>query len=109
MAVKLVRSRDEEKRCSAREEFELMDALSHSALLRADALIEDECGVFLCLELCESGSVEDRVTKIDPFTEGCAQKLFSQFLRTGTSVRRGGTPPSGDGRSAATLQSTTDD
>mmetsp|Transcript_23039 Transcript_23039/g.41606 ORF Transcript_23039/g.41606 Transcript_23039/m.41606 type:complete len:543 (+) Transcript_23039:104-1732(+) len=80
LAVKIISSTDEELREATRNEFRLMRAASHSAIVRVDALLEMEDGMWICMELCDFGCVESYVRRNGVLKEPDVSRLFNQLL-----------------------------
>eukprot|EP00931_Biecheleriopsis_adriatica_P060625 TRINITY_DN36421_c0_g1_i1.p1 TRINITY_DN36421_c0_g1~~TRINITY_DN36421_c0_g1_i1.p1 ORF type:complete len:369 (+),score=64.60 TRINITY_DN36421_c0_g1_i1:59-1165(+) len=80
LAVKCVRSKDEEIQQFAREEYHLMASLRHPAIIRAEALQAASHCIWIVLELCQDGSLQHFVRHHGPFAEAAAGLLFRQLL-----------------------------
>uniref|UniRef100_A0A7S0A9Z5 Protein kinase domain-containing protein n=1 Tax=Pyrodinium bahamense TaxID=73915 RepID=A0A7S0A9Z5_9DINO len=78
LAVKYIRSQDEEMRQFARAEYEIMRCLEHSAIVHVKALLETDFGLWLCMEWCEDGCVQAYVEAHGYFQEDTGQKLLLQ-------------------------------
>lgn len=80
VAVQTLPSDSKSHRRAAREEFELLSSLSHSAVIQAEVLYETKYDVWLCVEWCPDGSVRGCVGERGPVGEprgaGLAAQLF---------------------------------
>lgn len=88
MAVKWVKSLDEEVRQIARDENEVMRKLSHPAIVHAEAFFECASLSWLVMELCADGDVDAFVGKHGPFQQESARQLCFQLL-TGVDYLHG--------------------
>jgi len=79
-AVKIISSKDEELREATRNEFRLMRAAAHSAIVRVDRILEMDEEIWICMELCEFGCVERYVRRRGVLKEPDACRLFHQLL-----------------------------
>lgn len=80
VALKRLKSTDVELRAFTRTEFELMQGLTHDAIVRVETFHECESDVWICMELCTDGSVGAFVEKHGALTEHVARLLFCQLL-----------------------------
>jgi len=80
VAVKCVRSIDEEHRDFTRKEYDLMRNLSHPAIVSTYSKHENSCNIWLCMEYCADGCVESYVERNGVFAEESGQQLLWQFL-----------------------------
>lgn len=80
VAVKCIRSEDEEVRMFTRDEYELLRSLDHPSILRVEALYECQSGIWLCMELCDV-NVEVIVEQSGCLGEVAAAPLCTQLLR----------------------------
>lgn len=80
VAVKLIKTDDEEKQRFARDEYELLKRLSHRSIIRVEALHSDRFHVWMVMELCEDGNLEDSVKSAGQFDEIRTVPLFAQLL-----------------------------
>eukprot|EP00746_Dinoflagellata_sp_MGD_P068120 gnl/MRDRNA2_/MRDRNA2_28087_c0_seq1.p1 gnl/MRDRNA2_/MRDRNA2_28087_c0~~gnl/MRDRNA2_/MRDRNA2_28087_c0_seq1.p1 ORF type:complete len:387 (+),score=57.91 gnl/MRDRNA2_/MRDRNA2_28087_c0_seq1:27-1163(+) len=79
VAVKCIRSRDEEARMFVREEYEILSSLEHPSIVKVVEIFEDQCHIWICMELLR-GSVKQYVDNHGAFTEAQAPPLFQQIL-----------------------------
>jgi len=80
VAVKCVCSEETEVRQYIRAEYALLQMLGHPSIIQADALYECGHNMWLCMEYCNSGSVQQIVEKTGTFNEHSIQLLAKQLL-----------------------------
>lgn len=78
VAVKCVQSLDEQVRACAVEEYELMRSLDHPRLVGAHAVFSSSTSVWICMALCEGGSLEQAVRLHGPRAD--STQLTRQLL-----------------------------
>eukprot|EP00747_Dinoflagellata_sp_TGD_P169829 gnl/TRDRNA2_/TRDRNA2_199826_c0_seq1.p1 gnl/TRDRNA2_/TRDRNA2_199826_c0~~gnl/TRDRNA2_/TRDRNA2_199826_c0_seq1.p1 ORF type:complete len:570 (+),score=75.89 gnl/TRDRNA2_/TRDRNA2_199826_c0_seq1:35-1711(+) len=81
MAVKHIRSEDEEVMEFTRTEYNLVRTLKHPAIIQFESMYEGRCSIWICMELCSDGCVQSYVKRHKPFQNEAAQPLFMQLLR----------------------------
>jgi len=80
VAVKCVRSEDEEVKMFTRAEFELMRTLRHPSIICVKTMLEHGLCQFIVMELCED-SVDSRVRNKGAFTEEQTRNLCMQMFQ----------------------------
>eukprot|EP00928_Gymnodinium_smaydae_P028775 TRINITY_DN21851_c0_g3_i1.p1 TRINITY_DN21851_c0_g3~~TRINITY_DN21851_c0_g3_i1.p1 ORF type:complete len:390 (-),score=39.21 TRINITY_DN21851_c0_g3_i1:357-1526(-) len=81
LAVKILSSEDDEQKQLMREEFDMLQRMDSSDIVRAVALYDCGTSVFLCLELGELGSVCAHIELKGPFSVVSALPLTQQLVR----------------------------
>lgn len=79
-AVKLLKSDDHEQRQFMRDEYELLRTLQHESIIYVEALHESPSQMFMCMEYCSGGSLEDHINQNGALTEDASRGLFLQLL-----------------------------
>eukprot|EP00928_Gymnodinium_smaydae_P089400 TRINITY_DN73371_c0_g1_i1.p1 TRINITY_DN73371_c0_g1~~TRINITY_DN73371_c0_g1_i1.p1 ORF type:complete len:420 (+),score=32.02 TRINITY_DN73371_c0_g1_i1:29-1261(+) len=80
LAVKCVRSEDSEQIRITNREYEILRSMNNSCIVRATALYAFSRSMYMCLELCEDGTVHSYVRKNGAFSEKAAHPLVEQLL-----------------------------
>jgi len=81
MAVKCIKSSDEEVQQFARTEYEILRSLIHTSIITVDSLHVESHRVWMVMELCEDGNVDSYCASNGPFNQHRTMKLFKQLLR----------------------------
>lgn len=81
VAIKCIRTQDEEIRQFTRDEFELVQSLNHPAIIHFDALYENELSMRICMEFSSNGSVKSYIRQHGVFNEVCIHALSLQMLK----------------------------
>jgi len=81
VALKRIRTDDEELRQFTREEYELIRSLRHPSIVMVEALYEDAAAQWIVMEFCAGGSVEHCVERDGPFREDAARGFAVQLLQ----------------------------
>jgi len=79
-AAKRVHSLEAEQLKGLEEEYKLLGSLCHSSIVRAEAFFRGHNCAWLCMELCDSGSIGDFVARCGAFDEPRALDLSLQLL-----------------------------
>jgi len=80
VAVKCSCSEEAEVRQFIRAEYALLQLLDHPSVIQAEALYECGRNMWLCVEYCNSGSVQQCVEKTGTFDEHSVQWLAKQLF-----------------------------
>jgi len=81
VALKCIRTGDEEMQQFAKAEYELLRTLRHQSIIQAARLHESSMQVCIELEFCEKGCLQTYVEERGPLSEVASKPLFHQFLQ----------------------------
>lgn len=82
IAVKCVRSVDEELRQFTRAEHELVRSLDHPAIVKfEEKLWESDTKLYICMEYCSDGSIELHASRHGQFSVDATRDLGTQLLK----------------------------
>lgn len=79
-AVKCLASAEDEVRQFLRDEYELLRTLQHESIIQVESLYESPCQMWMCMELCGDGSMEQYIHQHGAYTEAGARNLFLKLL-----------------------------
>jgi len=80
VAVKCVLSSDEERIMFLRDEFQLLQTLEHPGIVSVQMLFESPLGAFMCMKLCNGGSLESFIIGRDSLSESDVRLMFVQLI-----------------------------
>lgn len=80
VAVKCIHSGDHEVRLFARQEYDLMSSLRHTAVVQVHEIFEGQRASCIVMEFCEDGTLHSWVKREGQLAEGLAVTLFRHLL-----------------------------
>jgi serine/threonine protein kinase len=80
VAVKCIKTPDEELQQFARDEYDILKKLQHEYIVKVELLHVDSCHVWMVMELCEDGNLQSYCERHGPFSEPHTLELFEQLL-----------------------------
>ncbi|EKX55106.1 hypothetical protein GUITHDRAFT_47223, partial [Guillardia theta CCMP2712] len=79
-AVKIIRRGNVASMSRVDREVEAMVMLNHPAVVSVNEVLETESSIFLVMEYCAGGHIEDYISPTRPMSEAAARFYFSQLL-----------------------------